>query len=137
MHVTGNPKREGTKAHERFSHYEDGITVGAFIEAGGTLSTLRWDQAHDFIAINETAEEKAAWKKRKEAADARDAAEAEEKAKAKAAKKEEADKKKAQAAEKKAAEKAEKGNGEASSKTGTAPKAPPGAGASREAPPAR
>ena len=33
MNVESNPKREGSKAHAAFSHYEDGMTVGEYCDA--------------------------------------------------------------------------------------------------------
>ena len=55
--VKDNPKREGTKAHLKFSLFKDGMTVMAFQEAArkheelkGRLS-LRYDVQHDLIAV--------------------------------------------------------------------------------------
>lgn len=46
-----NPKREGSRAHERFALYKDGMTVGAFLEKGGSLGDLRYDTKHGFVQI--------------------------------------------------------------------------------------
>lgn len=47
-----NPKRPGTKAHDRYALYKDGLTVGAFLDAGGTSGDLAHDQAHGFIRLS-------------------------------------------------------------------------------------
>lgn len=47
-----NPKRPGTKAHDRYALYKDGMTVGAFLDAGGTSGDLAHDQAHGFIKLS-------------------------------------------------------------------------------------
>lgn len=44
-----NPKKPGSKAHARFALYSDGMTVGAFLAAGGTREDLRWDSKHGHI----------------------------------------------------------------------------------------
>lgn len=49
--VQTNPKREGSKARERFAHYVDGMTVGAALDAGVTTPDLVYDTKHGFIAI--------------------------------------------------------------------------------------
>lgn len=96
MRVESNPKRKGSKSFDRFAHYKDGMTVEAAIKAGVLYADLKWDTEHNFIAINETPEQRKAF----EAEQAKIAAE-------KAAKAEAAAKKKAEAAAKKK-EKAEK-----------------------------
>lgn len=49
----GNPKRPGSKAHDVFSLYRDGMTVQDFLDAAGDAATpnLVYDAAHGFIAI--------------------------------------------------------------------------------------
>lgn len=56
--VETNPKRDGSKAFQAFSHYEDGMTVGAYcdaMEASGlgkeATPNLVYDAAHGFISI--------------------------------------------------------------------------------------
>ena len=49
--VETNPKREGSAAHGRFGLYKTGMTVAAFLAAGGTRSDLRWDSARNFVRI--------------------------------------------------------------------------------------
>lgn len=49
--VAENPKKEGTKAHERFALYKKGMSVAEFITAGGHRSDLSWDVEHKFITI--------------------------------------------------------------------------------------
>lgn len=52
--VEGNPKRAGSKAAEAFANYEDGMTVGDFIQAVGKEATshLVYDAKHGFIKID-------------------------------------------------------------------------------------
>lgn len=51
--VVANPKRDGSAAHTRFALYTAGMTVGAYLAAGGTRSDLAWDSAANrkFIKI--------------------------------------------------------------------------------------
>lgn len=49
--VVANPKREGTAAHTRYALYTAGMTVGAYLAAGGTRSDLAWDSERKFIKI--------------------------------------------------------------------------------------
>lgn len=49
--VKGNPKREGSEAYGRFAFYKDGMTVGEFIKAGGTMADVVWDLGHRLIAL--------------------------------------------------------------------------------------
>jgi len=46
-----NPKRAASKAYERFALYQDGMSVEAFLAAGGTTPDLVYDAAHGFIDI--------------------------------------------------------------------------------------
>lgn len=46
-----NPKREGSKAHFKFSQYKTGMTCGEFIKAGGTFGDLDWDSQRGFISV--------------------------------------------------------------------------------------
>lgn len=46
-----NPKREGSKARGRFDLYATNRTVGDYIKAGGTYSSLSWDTGHGFIRV--------------------------------------------------------------------------------------
>lgn len=46
-----NPKRAGTNAATAFAKYKDGMTVGAFLKAGGSLADLRNDTGKKFIKI--------------------------------------------------------------------------------------
>lgn len=52
MLVTENPKRAGSKSHERFALYVDGMTVAAALEAGLTTGDIRHDVAHNFISLS-------------------------------------------------------------------------------------
>lgn len=46
-----NPKRPGSKSFDRFALYQDGMTVEAFLKAGGRRADLAWDAKHGFIAV--------------------------------------------------------------------------------------
>lgn len=47
-----NPKRAGSASHKRFALYKSGMTVGAFIEKGGTLSDIHYDTAKKLISVS-------------------------------------------------------------------------------------
>ena len=47
-----NPKRPGTKGFKAFACYKNGMTVGEFVKAGGTLADVRWDSEHNFIELS-------------------------------------------------------------------------------------
>lgn len=49
--VKDNPKKEGSKAREKFQHYFSNTTVGTFIAAGGTYSTIAYDVGRKFIEV--------------------------------------------------------------------------------------
>lgn len=51
-----NPKRDGSSAHKRFALYRDGMTVGEFLEAGGTMGDINFDSAKGFITLEAVAE---------------------------------------------------------------------------------
>ena len=50
--VDKNPKREGTKAHDRFALYKDGLTVGEFLKKSGTHADIAWDQDRGFVRLD-------------------------------------------------------------------------------------
>ena len=50
--VTANPKREGSKAKERFAFYVDGMTQEQALDAGITTPDLVYDASHGFISID-------------------------------------------------------------------------------------
>lgn len=50
--VNENPKRKGTMAWAKWEIYEDGMTVGEYLEAGGKRSTLNYDVEKGYIEIN-------------------------------------------------------------------------------------
>lgn len=52
MLVTANPKREGSKARDRFAFYKDGMTQDEALNAGVTTPDLVYDASHGFIAID-------------------------------------------------------------------------------------
>jgi hypothetical protein len=45
------PKRPGTKAHDLWQLYRDGMTVADFLRSGGTRAALMWDQERAFIRL--------------------------------------------------------------------------------------
>lgn len=47
-----NPKKPGSESHTRFALYQDGMTVQAFLDAGGRKADLSWDQEKGFISIS-------------------------------------------------------------------------------------
>ena len=49
--VSGNPKHPTSAAFQRFDLYRDGMTVGDFLNAGGTRQDLWYDQDHGFIRV--------------------------------------------------------------------------------------
>ncbi len=50
--VKENPKRANSNGWKNFNLYKDDMTVGEFVEAGGTLADVRWDAAHDYIELS-------------------------------------------------------------------------------------
>lgn len=46
-----NPKRAGTAAHALYTKYKDGMTVGAFLNAGGNSFALKYDSDKGFIRV--------------------------------------------------------------------------------------
>ncbi len=53
LKVSRNPKRPGSKAHARFRLYRDGMSVGEFLDAGGTMSDVRWNIGHGYLCVRE------------------------------------------------------------------------------------
>lgn len=53
--ATENPKRAGTKSHERWKLYRDGITIAEYLRNGGTRGDLQWDQERGFIKVDPAA----------------------------------------------------------------------------------
>ena len=49
--VDKNPKKEGSKAHERFKLYRKGGTVKGFIDAGGTYQDIAYNVGRQFIKV--------------------------------------------------------------------------------------
>jgi len=50
--VAENPKRPGSASRARFSLYKTGMTVDAYIAAGGYAADVSWDSAHKFISLS-------------------------------------------------------------------------------------
>lgn len=53
VQVTENPKRDGSSAHARYELYREGMTIDAYLKAGGHLADIRWDTSKNFISIKE------------------------------------------------------------------------------------
>jgi hypothetical protein len=51
--ATENPKRDASEAAKRFALYRDGMTVGEYLEAGGTTADVRWDEKNKFIELGD------------------------------------------------------------------------------------
>jgi hypothetical protein len=49
--ISANPKRPGTKAHERFALYEVGKTVRQLLEAGLTVADIKWDTDRGYVSL--------------------------------------------------------------------------------------
>jgi hypothetical protein len=47
-----NPKRPGSAAHTRFAFYRTGQTVQQFLDKGGWLADIRWDEKMGFIRVS-------------------------------------------------------------------------------------
>ena len=48
-----NPKRVGSKAHERYSDYESATTIGEYLEAGGLKADLRFDHNKGYLELKD------------------------------------------------------------------------------------
>jgi hypothetical protein len=46
-----NPKRPGSSCYTRFTYYKTGMTVEAYLAAGGTRADIAWDVDHGFISL--------------------------------------------------------------------------------------
>lgn len=53
--ATENPKRPGSESYTRFALYQDGMTVQAFLDAGGRRADLVWDTEKGFISLEAVA----------------------------------------------------------------------------------
>ena len=49
---THNPKRPGSRAHDAFCLYQEGITVEEFVKRGGTKGDVVWDLRKGFIEVS-------------------------------------------------------------------------------------
>lgn len=49
--VKDNPRKEGTHGHRSFALIKDGMTVEAYLTAGGRNNDLRWDIDHKFVEL--------------------------------------------------------------------------------------
>lgn len=46
-----NPKKAGTKSHDRFALYHTGMSVSEFVAAGGTRADVKWDAERGYIEV--------------------------------------------------------------------------------------
>lgn len=46
-----NPKRANSGAHKLFMKYREGMTVDAFVKAGGRASAIKYDVDHGYISV--------------------------------------------------------------------------------------
>lgn len=53
--VDKNPKKAGSRAHDKFALYRDGMTVSEYREAGGTADEIKWDAERSFIRVEDRA----------------------------------------------------------------------------------
>lgn len=51
--VTGNPTREGSKVHERWTWYRDGGTVADFVAKGGSLGDVKCHISRGWIKLED------------------------------------------------------------------------------------
>jgi hypothetical protein len=51
LNVTENPKKEGSKARERFQYYFTSKTVGDYLGQGGTYQDIAYDLGRAFIKV--------------------------------------------------------------------------------------
>jgi hypothetical protein len=48
-----NPKREGTASFDRFKLYKTGMTIQQYLDAGGTMGDIAWDQKNEYIKLSD------------------------------------------------------------------------------------
>lgn len=51
--ITANPKRPSGRAYTRFEAYMKASTVQEYLDNGGTMSDLKYDQAKGFLTFAE------------------------------------------------------------------------------------
>lgn len=51
--VDTNPKKEGSKARERFQHYFSSKTVQDYLQLGGTYQDIAYDVGRQFIKVGQ------------------------------------------------------------------------------------
>lgn len=49
--VAINPKRAASKSYERFALYSNGMSVGAYLLAGGKMSDIKYDLSKGHIEL--------------------------------------------------------------------------------------
>ena len=55
LHVRFNPKKRGSDAAAQFSKYVDGMSVAAYLKAGGSREALAHDQARGYLTVHDAA----------------------------------------------------------------------------------
>jgi len=53
--VSFNPKKRGSEAAAQFSKYMDGMTVAAYLKAGGSREALAHDRARGYVTLHDAA----------------------------------------------------------------------------------
>jgi len=51
IELAANPKRAGSKAHERYAAYAESHTVGEYLDNGGLKADLRYDAGKGFLTL--------------------------------------------------------------------------------------
>lgn len=57
IEVVANPKRPGSKAHQRYEAYAKAHTIGEYLDRGGLKADLRYDHSHKFLTLLEIVKE--------------------------------------------------------------------------------
>ena len=63
-----NPKREGTRCHEQFALYKDGMTVAEYLASGGARASINWDVEKGYIKVDKPKGESKSAENKKKAA---------------------------------------------------------------------
>jgi hypothetical protein len=46
-----NPRRKDSETYRRYALYRNGMTIGDFLAAGGSLGDVRWDEKRENIRV--------------------------------------------------------------------------------------
>jgi len=55
LHVRFNPKKRGSPEAAAFALYHDGMTVAAYLKAGGSREALAHDRARGYVTLHDAA----------------------------------------------------------------------------------